>query len=257
VDASGNLYVGDAGNHRVLRFANAASLANGANADGVLGQPNFTSSGAATTQSGMYGPSGVAVDASGNLYVVDWRYNRVLRFANASSLANGANASGVLGQPNFTSGLSATTQSGMFFPFGVAVDASGNLYVGDQGDNRVLRFNASPSSAPDENLNTNVREFRLSQNYPNPFNPSTVIGYQLSVNSEVKLEVFDMLGRKVATLVNERQTVGSHQATFNAMSLSSGVYFYKLEARSADSRASATNGASSSFSQTKKMLLIK
>jgi trimeric autotransporter adhesin len=87
------------------------------------------------------------------------------------------------------------------------------------------------------------RFFALSQNYPNPFNPSTVIGYQLSVLSEVKLEVFDMLGRNVATLVNARQTVGSYQTTFNAASLSSGIYFYKLQA--------------GNFTQTRKMLLVK
>jgi hypothetical protein len=90
---------------------------------------------------------------------------------------------------------------------------------------------------------TKPKAFRLEQNYPNPFNPSTVISYQLSVFSEVRLEVFDMLGRKVATLVSARQAAGSYQVTFNAVNLSSGIYFYRLQA-----------GA---ITQTKKMILVK
>ena len=72
--------------------------------------------------------------------------------------------------------------------------------------------------------------FSLAQNYPNPFNPTTVIRYQLSVVSEVALSVYDLQGRKVRTLVSERQAAGSYQVTFNTEGLSSGVYFYRLEA---------------------------
>ncbi len=85
--------------------------------------------------------------------------------------------------------------------------------------------------------------FELSQNYPNPFNPTTVISYQLPVASEVSIKVFDMLGREVATLVSERQEAGRYQVTFNAASLSSSVYFYRLQA--------------GNFVQTRKMLLVK
>ena len=70
--------------------------------------------------------------------------------------------------------------------------------------------------------------FGLSQNYPNPFNPSTVISYQLPVTSHISLNVYDVLGREVATLVNEEQSSGKHSITFNASSFSSGVYFYQL-----------------------------
>jgi sugar lactone lactonase YvrE len=140
VDATGNLYVGDENNHRVLRFANAATKPSGANADGVLGQPDFTSSTAATTQSGMFYPAEIAVDAVGTLYVPDYRNHRVLRFANAATKPNGANADGILGQPDFTSSTAATTQSSMNGPFGVAVDATGNLYVAEVSNRRVLRF---------------------------------------------------------------------------------------------------------------------
>jgi hypothetical protein len=73
-------------------------------------------------------------------------------------------------------------------------------------------------------------EFRLEQNYPNPFNPATVISYQLAVNSFVTMRVFDLIGREVATLVNENLAAGNYDITFNAAGLSSGVYFYRLTA---------------------------
>ncbi len=75
--------------------------------------------------------------------------------------------------------------------------------------------------------------FRLDQNYPNPFNPSTTIRYQLADRQQVVLTVFDVLGRAVATLVNEIQEPGLYNATWNAELESSGVYFYQLKAGSA------------------------
>lgn len=72
--------------------------------------------------------------------------------------------------------------------------------------------------------------FELFDNYPNPFNPSTTIDYNLSVSSLVSLKVYDVLGREVKTLVNERQDAGSHSVEFNADSLPSGVYFYRIQA---------------------------
>jgi|AntRauTorckE6833_2_1112554.scaffolds.fasta_scaffold09028_1 endonuclease I len=86
---------------------------------------------------------------------------------------------------------------------------------------------------------------QLKQNYPNPFNPSTIIGYQLSESSVISLKVYDMLGREVATLVNnKRQAAGSHYITFEAGELSSGVYIYRIS-------------TSNSTQITKKMLLMK
>ena len=101
VDNDGRVWVADVCNNRVLRFASLAALSNGSAAEGVLGQPDFTSSNAATTQSGMSHPYGVAVDNAGRLWVADLSNNRVLRFDNAAGKANGANADGVLGQLDF------------------------------------------------------------------------------------------------------------------------------------------------------------
>lgn len=72
--------------------------------------------------------------------------------------------------------------------------------------------------------------FNLYQNYPNPFNPITRINYQLPANISITLRVYDVMGREIETLVNERQNAGNHSVQFNASKLSSGVYFYKLQA---------------------------
>jgi len=80
---SGKVFVADANNKRVLRFASGAALINGAAADGVLGQPNFSSSIIATSASGMYNPFGLAADSAGRLWVADASNSRVLRFGDA------------------------------------------------------------------------------------------------------------------------------------------------------------------------------
>ena len=74
------------------------------------------------------------------------------------------------------------------------------------------------------------RTFALYQNFPNPFNPSTILHYQLPIETHVTLTIYDLLGREVAVLVNERKTVGNHTAQFDATGLASGVYFYRLSA---------------------------
>ena len=94
-------------------------------------------------------------------------------------------------------------------------------------------------------------EFKLFQNYPNPFNPTTVISYQVSVNSKVSLKVFNILGKEIVTLVNKEQNAGSYSINFDATNnhqlttnpLPSGIYFYQLRA--------------GQFVETKKMILLR
>ena len=93
--------------------------------------------------------------------------------------------------------------------------------------------------------------FQLNQNYPNPFNPATMISYQLKVKSYVTITVYDLLGREVAALVNQEQSAGSHSVEWNAAKYSSGVYFYRLQARE------KSGGQTGSFTETKKLMLVK
>ncbi|MBK7228181.1 MAG: T9SS type A sorting domain-containing protein [Ignavibacteriales bacterium] len=72
-------------------------------------------------------------------------------------------------------------------------------------------------------------DFVLNQNYPNPFNPSTIISWQSPVSGWQTLKVYDVLGKEVATLVNEFKPIGKYEIEFNASKLSSGVYFYQLK----------------------------
>jgi hypothetical protein len=88
-----------------------------------------------------------------------------------------------------------------------------------------------------------MKEFALGPNYPNPFNPSTVISWQLPVGSDVELNVYNLLGQKVATLVSEKQKAGNHEIEFNAQNLPSAIYFYRIRA--------------GEFQDVKKMILIK
>jgi hypothetical protein len=96
---------------------------------------------------------------------------------------------------------------------------------------KVRKYNYEKPTTKDEATDEiTVIETKLFANYPNPFNPSTVIKYQLSEASLVSLKVYDVMGREVTTLVNSFQNKGSYDVTFNANGLSSGIYFYKLNA---------------------------
>jgi hypothetical protein len=94
-----------------------------------------------------------------------------------------------------------------------------------------------------EGKNIQPLEFSLRQNYPNPFNPSTSIQYSVAGNQNVTLKVFDVLGREIATLVNEQKAPGTYRVQFDGNKLGSGMYFYTLRA--------------GSFTETKQMMLVK
>jgi subtilisin family serine protease len=106
-----------------------------------------------------------------------------------------------------------------------------------------------------ETENSIPRVYALYDNYPNPFNPKTVISYQLPAMSRISLKIYDILGREVAVLANEVKAAGKYSIQWDAHALSSGVYFYRLQARpiggQTDSRLAG------GYSATKKLLLLK
>lgn len=144
----GTLWVVDRFNHRILRFDDAANKANGAPADAVLGQTNFTNGGSGLSATAMEEPMGVDLDALGNLYVTDSKNNRVLVFHDAANKANGAAADRVIGQSDFTTQLplavnDSTLNTATTVP-ALAIDTLLNhLWVGDCDNHRVLRYTAA------------------------------------------------------------------------------------------------------------------
>ncbi len=131
----------------------------------------------------------------------------------------------------------------------LAVIGSGVLYVGGRftqagglSSTYIARWSSGTTSV--EHIGDDVpTTYLLSQNYPNPFNPSTTISFSIPTSEFVTLKVYDVLGREVATLVNEHVRAGSYSYNFDARNLTSGVYLYKLQA--------------GKYSETKKMVLAK
>jgi hypothetical protein len=94
-----------------------------------------------------------------------------------------------------------------------------------------------------DNASLLPQEFALRQNHPNPFNPITIINYQLPITNDVDLSIYNMLGQKVATLVNERKQVGYHHVEWDASGFATGVYYYRIDV--------------GEFADVKKMVLIR
>jgi len=139
-------------------------------------------------------------------------------------------------------GVVDTLISGMQRPSGMVFNPNGDLFITSIQDDNILKITNLPVGVEEEN-NLVADDFYLEQNYPNPFNPSTSIQYRVSSISNVSLKVYDVIGNEVATLVNEEKSAGSYEVNFNAAGLSSGIYFYKLQA--------------GSLVETKKMILLK
>ncbi|MBI4547593.1 MAG: T9SS type A sorting domain-containing protein [Ignavibacteriae bacterium] len=115
-----------------------------------------------------------------------------------------------------------------------ALSVDGAATVSNSHSQIVLELNGSPGLP---------EQFALEQNYPNPFNPATVIRYSLPVNSFVTLQVYNVLGQEVATLVNEKREAGRYEVRWNASGLPSGVYYYRLR--------------TPTFSKVHKMMLLR
>jgi len=114
----------------------------------------------------------------------------------------------------------------------------------DEDFNNMYKLNGTDDfKASKINGKENALQYKLSQNYPNPFNPITNIDYNISNNGLTTIIVYNVLGKEVATLVNEYKVKGSYKIAFDATSLSSGIYFYKI--------------VSGNFMEVKKMILIK
>ena len=125
----------------------------------------------------------------------------------------------------------------------LSIGINDNYIFAGSNEKGVWRRPLSEMITSVENATELPMEFALYQNYPNPFNPSTSIEYRVASTEYVTLKVYDILGREIVTLVNEEKPAGTYEVKWNAEGLSSGIYFYKLQA--------------ADFVQTKKMILLK
>ena len=133
--------------------------------------------------------------------------------------------------------------------YGISIDSSNSVIISGsskQGTNWYGITSIKYSQLTNANINSipSLSEYKLYQNYPNPFNPYTYIRYEMPVQGNVQIEVYNINGSKVQTLVNEKKESGNHEIEFNGSKLSSGIYFYKF----------SINGK---LINTKKLILLK
>jgi hypothetical protein len=146
-----------------------------------------------------------------------------------TNLLAGTDGGGVfLSTNNGTNWTPVNTGLTNTYIYSLAVSGT-NLFAGTGGSG-VWRRPLSEMTGVVQRHSDAPTQFTLHQNYPNPFNPSTTIEYQIPKQSLVAMKIFDLLGRQVATLVNEKQGAGTYSVQWNATGFSSGVYFYRLEA---------------------------
>lgn len=211
----GILWVADFDNSRVLRFNNASTKVSGANADGVLGQANFTSTGAATTQSRFNNPVCVFSEDDGTLWVADLNNQRVLRFNNASAKANGANADGVLGKGNFTTSGNNTAQDRTSGISGVSVNQNGRLYVSDINNHRIVWWDNAKTLANGANATGQMGQpnFTTNTNGLSSFEFSTPRMVTVTPNNKF-LAVSDDDNNRILIFINPGATSGEVVADF-------------------------------------------
>jgi hypothetical protein len=170
-------------------------------------------------------PDAICRDATNNYYVTSFVDNIVYRFGY-----------------DFSSGpeIISTGHGG---PSGIGYNRHDNIIgVTNYNFNSIDFIQLEPSNTELEK-NIELKDYILFQNYPNPFNPKTNIKYSIVDKGFVSLKVYDVLGNEVSTLVNEEKLTGKHEVDFNANGLTSGVYYYKIQA--------------GNYFETKKMVLIK
>jgi hypothetical protein len=143
--------------------------------------------------------------------------------------------------PKFIVRVDSTLFPG-YFNFKISIGADGWYYWQDEFDIVITGV---------DDIVSIPTEYSLEQNYPNPFNPVTTINYGIRERSMVELKIYDILGREVVVLINKEQNAGSYEVELNATKLSSGIYFYRLQA------GDPSTSSGQSFIETKKMILLR
>ncbi len=180
------------------------------------------------------------VDAStGTIYMLSAKASTVRKYILCA--VNASSGKLTIGKVENTPDYYYDQGSMTMFPGGKIFVAGGFVSSNFDAVDSTVFINVSTTDIKDSY--THVNSFSLAQNYPNPFNPSTTVKFNLKQSGLVNLTVYDIMGREIATLINEFKPAGEHEVKFNASQLASGVYLYRL--RMSDQVI------------TKKMLLIK
>jgi uncharacterized repeat protein (TIGR03803 family) len=133
LDASGNLYIADQSNQRIRKVSVSTGIITTVAGNGTAG---YSGDGGAATSAGLYNPSGVAIDASGNIYIADKDNSRIRKVTASNGIITTVAGNGSMG---FSGDGSAATSAGLYNPFGIAVDASGNIFIADIYNNRIRK----------------------------------------------------------------------------------------------------------------------
>jgi len=171
----------------------------------------------------------------------------ILLFLNGTQVSHNhfVNSSTVSNWKSFNLGFKSYTNADSA---NIVLTSLGYVEVGPRGNSVLyvdnLSFDTLITSVSKDQTYGIPGKFGLNQNYPNPFNPSTTIAFGIPVRSQVTLIIYDLLGKMIATLVNnETMSAGSYSKQWNAAAMPSGVYFYRLQA--------------GSFTETKRLVLLK
>ncbi len=234
----------------------------------------------------LNGPIGVLKDAAGVLYIGNFTDGKVFRVDNGNTFVEIGDLPGWLGfmiliedniyatayqnhmiykipidgsgQSIFSGTGTAGSADGNVLsaqfntPNGITATSTGDtIYISEYNPRRLRMITGVLGTTAIENEVEVLEGFKLQQNYPNPFNPSTSISYSVPFNSHINIIVYDMLGRKVQTLVNEEKQQGSYTIKFDGTALSSGIYFYVMKADN------PSTNSGQSFIETKKLVLLK
>ncbi|HEV3110363.1 MAG TPA: NHL repeat-containing protein [Candidatus Binataceae bacterium] len=206
VDSSGNVFVADSFNTRVLEYR--APVANGQAAAVVLGQPNLTSNACVTSSTGLCQPIGVALDALGNIYVADDAASRIVMYTHGA--LTGAAAALIIGQPGPTSAGCGTSATTLCVPFGLAVDTKGSLWVADSDNDRVLRYSTIVNNAAAD-LVIGQPDFTTTSTCPPPTQQSLCRPQYVALDSAGNLFVSD----NIHSRVTEYNTPVNNDPAFN------------------------------------------
>jgi hypothetical protein len=203
----------------------------------------------------MVTPDGGEIWYKGDTTIVRWESN--ISDSVKLEIINGEINSGLLGKSK-----ASINAYQWIIPVSISAGASYRIRIVSMEDTTISDtsktvFSITNATSVEKTYDNLPNYFALFQNYPNPFNPTTKIKYTIPSSGEMKqyapvqLKVFDVMGREVATLVNENKPAGTYEVTWNAANLPSGVYFYQLKAGNPESSSGQI------FTATKKLILLK